>query len=188
MISHLGPDDDLDTCADLAAQIMHGEMSKGARGTVALFLSTFENKVDKKGRVSVPAPFRSAVDKSHFQGIAVYRHLSLPCLEGADITFLEQISDQLYEDFSPLDTDQLSVATAILAESNQLAFDSEGRIMLPAAAKEFTGIDGQATFVGLGRKFQIWAPEQYALHRDEQRRLAAGKIKEMRPPGARGRS
>lgn len=155
---------------------------------MALFLSTFENKVDKKGRVSVPASFRNAVSDSHFSGIAVYRHLTLPCLEGGDISFLEQLSDQLYEDFSPFDTDQLSVATAILAESNQLAFDSEGRIMLPWAARDFTGIEDQATFVGLGRKFQIWSPDQFALHRDEQRTVASSKIKEMRPPGARGRS
>jgi MraZ protein len=155
---------------------------------MALFLSTFENKVDKKGRVSVPAPFRNAVAHSHFQGIAVYRHLSLPCLEGGDISFLEQISDQLYDDSSLLDTEQLPMATAILAEANQLSFDSEGRIMLPPAAKEFTGIDDQASFVGLGRKFQIWAPAQFAMHRDEQRIVASGKINQMRPPGARGRT
>ena len=155
---------------------------------MALFLSTYENKVDKKGRVSVPASFRTAVASSHFQGIAVYRHLSLPCVEGADISFLEQLSDQLYEDFGPFNTDQLSVATSILAESNQLAFDSEGRIMLPASMKDFVGIEGQATFVGLGRKFQIWAPDRFAEHRLQQREIAADKITELPPFGARGRS
>ncbi|MBO6505558.1 MAG: hypothetical protein JJ850_08420 [Kordiimonadaceae bacterium] len=155
---------------------------------MALFLSTFENKVDKKGRVSVPASFRTAVASSHFQGIAVYRHLSLPCVEGADISFLEQLSDQLYEDFGPFDTDQLSVATSILAESSQLAFDSEGRILLPAAMREFMGIDGFATFVGLGRKFQIWAPDAFAEHRAAQRDIAADKITELPPFGKRGQT
>lgn len=155
---------------------------------MALFLSTFENKVDKKGRVSVPAPFRNAVASSHFPGIAVYCHLSLPCVEGADISFLEQLSDQLYEDYGMFDADQLSVATAILAESAQLAFDGEGRIMLPAAMKDFVGIDGQATFVGLGRKFQIWSPDKYAEHRTQQREVAAEKITKLAPFGSRGRS
>ncbi len=148
---------------------------------MALFLSTFENKVDKKGRVSVPASFRTAVASSHFQGVAVYRHLSLPCLEGADISFLEQISDQLYEGFGPFDNDQLSVATSILAESSQLGFDSEGRILLPAPMRDFMGIDGHATFVGLGRKFQIWAPDQFAVHRTAQRDIAADKAPSLPP-------
>ncbi|WP_262694881.1 division/cell wall cluster transcriptional repressor MraZ [Kordiimonas aquimaris] len=154
---------------------------------MALFLSTFENKVDKKGRVSVPAPFRSAVSSSHFQGIAIYRHLSLPCVEGADISFLEQFSDQLYEDFSPFSTDQLSVATAILAESHQLAFDPEGRVMLPQVMREFMGIDGLATFVGIGRKFQVWEPKAFAAHRQEQREIAVDKVTTLPPVGARGR-
>lgn len=152
---------------------------------MALFLSTFENKVDKKGRVSVPASFRTAVATSHFQGIAVYRHLSLPCVEGADISFLEQLSDQLYEDFGPFDTDQLSVATSILAEADQLGFDSEGRVLLPASMKEFMGVGAHATFVGLGRKFQIWAPDRFAEHRQEQRAVAADKITKLPPFGAR---
>lgn len=155
---------------------------------MALFLSTYENKVDKKGRVSVPAPFRTAVASSPFQGIALYRHLNLPCLEGADLSFLENLSDQLYEDYGLFNADQLSVATAILAESAQLAFDGEGRVMLPAAMKDFTGIDGQATFVGLGRRFQIWAPDRFAEHRMAQRDIAADKITELPPMGARGRS
>ncbi len=140
---------------------------------MAFFLSTFTNKVDKKGRVSIPAPFRNAVAKSHFSGVVVYQPLNLPCIEGADISFLEQLSDRLYGDFGPFDPDQMSVATAILAGSAQLSFDTEGRVMLPAELKEYAGIEGQATFVGIGRKFQIWAPDAFKAHREEQMNIAA---------------
>ncbi len=152
---------------------------------MALFLSTFENKVDKKGRVSVPASFRTAIAPSHFQGIAVYQHLELPCLEGADVSFLEHLSDVLYEDYGAFDIDPLSVATAILGDSAQIAFDSEGRIMLPAAMKAFIGVTDHATFIGLGRKFQIWAPDKFAAHREEQRALASDKVKSLPPFGSR---
>ena len=142
---------------------------------MAFFLSTFTNKVDKKGRVSIPAPFRNAVAQSSFTGVVVYQPFNMPCIEGADISFLEQLSDRLYGDFGPFDPDQMSVATAILAGASQLSFDPEGRVMLPTELKEFAGIDGQATFVGIGRKFQIWAPDAYAQHREEQMALAAQK-------------
>lgn len=155
---------------------------------MALFLSTYENKVDKKGRVSIPASFRSAVDVQNFQGVALYQHLSLPCLEGADVSFLEQLSEQLYGDYGPFDTDQLSVATMILGASAQLAFDSEGRIMVPASMRDYADIQGQAVFIGLGKKFQVWEPAAFAEHRLQQKEIAAVKVTELPPFGGRGRS
>lgn len=155
---------------------------------VAFFLSTFTNKIDKKGRVSVPAPFRAAVSESHFPGIVIYRPLNLPCIEGADISFLEQLSDRLYGDFGPFDPDQMSVATAILAGASQLAFDPEGRVMLPAELRSFAGIDGQATFVGIGRKFQIWNAADYAAHRENQLAVAAATAPNLPPFGGGGQA
>ncbi|NVJ99426.1 MAG: division/cell wall cluster transcriptional repressor MraZ [Alphaproteobacteria bacterium] len=155
---------------------------------MAFFLSTFKNKVDKKGRVSVPAPFRSAVASGNFPGIVVYRPLNLPCIEGADMSFLEQLSDRLYGDFGPFNPDQMSVATAILAGSSQLQFDPEGRVMLPNELRDFAGIDGFATFVGLGRKFQIWGAEAYEAHREEQLAMASETAPKLPPFGGGGQS
>lgn len=155
---------------------------------MAFFLSTFKNKVDKKGRVSVPAPFRSAVAAGHFPGVVVYRPLNLPCIEGADMSFLEQLSDRLYGDFGPFNPDQMSVATAILAGASQLQFDPEGRVMLPAELREFAGIDGAATFVGLGRKFQIWDTAAYEAHQKEQLALASETAPNLPPFGGGGQA
>lgn len=156
-----------------------GEL-KGARG-MAFFLSTFTNKVDKKGRVSVPAAFRNAVANSHFPGVVAYKPLNLPCIEGADISFLEQLSDQLYGDFGPFDEEQMSVATAILGGASQLAFDPEGRVMLPSGFRDEAGIESQVTFVGLGRKFQIWDAAAYELHKEKQLKLAAQTAPKLSP-------
>ncbi len=140
---------------------------------MALFLSTYTNKVDKKGRVSVPASFRQAVTPSNFKGIIVYPHLTLPCLEGADMNFLEKISDHLDTEFGPFNPDQATIATAILADSSSLSFDPEGRVMLPQDLLEFAEIDGQATFAGLGPRFQIWNPDAFTAHKIEARKKAA---------------
>lgn len=152
---------------------------------MAFFLSTFTNRVDKKGRVSVPAPFRNAVCASEgaFPGIVIYRPLNLPCIEGADLAFLEQLSDRLYGDFGPFDPDQMSVATAILAGASQLSFDPEGRVMLPAELKAGAGIDDACTFVGIGRKFQIWNPEAFEAHKADQLGRAAEQAPKLPPFG-----
>lgn len=155
---------------------------------MALFLSTYENKVDKKGRVSVPASFRTAVATSHFAGVAIYRHINLPCIEGSDISFLEQLTERLYREYDPIAFQELPTATTILAESNQLAFDSEGRILLPAAMKDHADIGSQATFVGIGRMFQVWDPAKFAAHRMQQRDIVVDMSKAKAPAETGGRS
>ena len=49
---------------------------------MALFLSTFVNKIDRKGRISVPASFRVAVAGQSFHGVILYRSHKHPAIEG----------------------------------------------------------------------------------------------------------
>ena len=137
---------------------------------MALFLSTFVNKVDKKGRVSVPAPFRTALAGQSFSGIVAFRSFKLPAIEGSGIDRMEEMSARIdaLNEFSE-DRDALS---SVFADSEQLAFDGEGRIILPQALCEHAGITENAAFVGLGRTFQIWEPQRFERHRDELRERA----------------
>lgn len=64
---------------------------------------------------------------------------------------------------------QDDLATAIFAEFVPCPFDSEGRIGVPAHLLTYAGIDEAATFVGLGRKFQIWTSAAFEKRRDAAR-------------------
>lgn len=141
---------------------------------MALFLSTVTNRVDKKGRVSVPAPFRAAVYEQSFQGVVLFRSNSHPCLEGFDFSYMEQLSARL-DDFDLFSDEQDDLATAIFGDSVQLAFDGDGRITLPVELMEYAGVVDKASFVGLGKKFQIWLPEAYELRRKEARENVRAK-------------
>ncbi len=98
---------------------------------MALFLSTFVNKVDRKGRVSVPATFRAALAGQAFNGIVAYRSSKLPPVEASGIDRMEEMSARIdaLDEFSE-DRDALS---SIFADAQQLAFDGEGRVVLPEA-------------------------------------------------------
>ena len=98
---------------------------------LALFLSTFVNKVDRKGRVSVPATFRASLTGQAFNGIVAYRSFKLPSIEAGGIDRMEEMSARIdtLDEFSE-DRDSLS---SIFAEAQQLAFDGEGRVVLPEA-------------------------------------------------------
>jgi len=147
---------------------------------VALFLSTFVNKVDRKGRVSVPATFRAALAGQSFLGIVAYRSFKLPCVEGSGIDRMEEMSgrvDQMAQFSEPYDN-----LAVVFSDAQQLPFDGEGRIMLPQALAEHAGIADHAAFVGQGRTFQIWEPERFKTHQDELRERARRQGVTLPPP------
>jgi len=139
---------------------------------VGLFLSNFECKVDRTGRVSVPKPFRNALAPSSFDGLVLYQSEDPACLEGASYEFLENLADSLYSDKSPFDPSVMSVATTILAEAQQLTFDPEGRVRMSDDFRDYANIKDKALFFGLGKKFMIWNPEAYQAYRQSQRESA----------------
>lgn len=151
-----------------------------------LFLSTTTNKVDRKGRVSVPAAFRSSLPASGYQGIVAYASFRHACLHGADLGFMEQLSDSIHGDFGLYSDENEALANAILGSARQLPFDPEGRISLSRDLMDHAGITGEATFVGLGKTFQIWEPVAYEAHRLVQRALAEEKAGELGPIVRRG--
>lgn len=137
---------------------------------MALFLSTFVNKLDRKGRVSVPASFRLALTGQNFNEIIAFPSFKLPALEASGIDRMEEVSDRIDQlaEFSE-DRDALS---SILADAEPLAFDGEGRIVLPEALCKHAGITENAAFVGRGRTFQIWEPQRFQAHQQEMRERA----------------
>lgn len=146
-----------------------------------LFLSTVTMKVDRKGRVSVPANFRAAVGNDTFNGIILYPSFRRPCLDGADMGFMERLSESIHGDFGLYSDSHEALATATLASAQQLTFDSDGRVGLPKDLAAHAGITDQATFVGLGRTFQIWEPDAYQAHRSAQQAAAEKAAKDLSP-------
>jgi MraZ protein len=149
---------------------------------MSLFLSTVINKVDRKGRVSLPATFRAALPDNG-TGIVLFRSSNHACLEGFGRDRMTELAARLdhYDLFSSAQDD---LATALFGEAVQLAVDGDGRIVLPADLLAHAGIDDAAAFVGLGGKFQIWAPGAFEARRAEARKNV--KTQGLTLPRARG--
>ena len=137
---------------------------------MALFLSTFVNKVDRKGRVSVPASFRAALAGQSFLGIVAYRSFKLSCVEGSGIDRMQEMSGRV--DAMGQFSESYDNASVVFSDAQQLPFDGEGRVMLPQGLAEHAGIIEHAAFVGQGPTFQIWEPERFKAHQAELRERA----------------
>jgi MraZ protein len=144
-----------------------------------LFMSTTTNKVDGKGRVSVPAPFRLVVAGTGFNGVVCYPSLNVDAIDGCPMERFEELSRSI-DEFGPMGDAQISFASALMATAHPLTFDGDGRIQLPDELITYAGITDRASFVGLGKSFQIWEPEAFRLHLAKQREVAREKREDLR--------
>ena len=122
-----------------------------------LFLSTYVNKVDKKGRVSVPARYRAQLAKHNFSSVILFPSYTQPAIEGCGEDFMAEMQSRLGA-FDPFAEETDDLATSIMSDSIEQTFDSEGRIVLPDDLLKHAGITDSAAFVGRGDRFQIWEP------------------------------
>jgi len=141
---------------------------------MALFLSTFTNKVDAKGRVSVPAQFRSSLVNDNFSSMVVYESFINDCIEGCDLERIKKISESI-DDLDPYSEERDAFATAVLGGSVQLSIDGDGRVILPENLLKKAKIKDQAVFVGKGSTFEIWHPEKFEEYMKQAKSQAKSK-------------
>ena len=125
-----------------------------------MFLSTYENKLDKKGRVSVPSSFRSYLSNLGYNGIICYPSFNNQSIEAWPQERIEKISNSI-DSLNPFEEKRDFFATSVLSESENLQFDSEGRVSLTTKLLNHAKIKNHVLFVGLGKTFQIWEPKNF---------------------------
>ena len=129
-----------------------------------MFLSTYENKLDKKGRVSVPASFRAYLSNLGYNGIICFPSFNNQSIEAWPQDRVEKISNTI-DTLNPFDEKRDYFSTSVLSESANLQFDSEGRILLTSKLLKHAKIRNSMIFVGQGKTFQIWEPTTFEKFR-----------------------
>jgi MraZ protein len=127
---------------------------------MALFLSTFINKIDAKGRVSVPSQFRASLINESFSGMVIYESFVNECIEGCDIERIKKLSESI-DNLDPFSEERDAFATAVLGGSTQISIDGDGRALLPSDLLKKVKIKHELVFVGKGSTFEIWEPKRF---------------------------
>jgi len=149
---------------------------------MALFLSTYVNKVDKKGRVSVPSRFRSVLTGKGFESIVLFPTVNGDAIDACGMDVMENLLEKI-GGFDPLSEDRESYADVLMSDAIELSVDGDGRIMVPLDMLEEAGIEvgGQCAFVGRGDSFQIWNPAAFAT----RKKMARERTRNRRAAGAK---
>jgi MraZ protein len=139
------------------------------------FVSTYTNRLDAKGRVSIPAAFRIVLIGDGFDGLYCCPTLDARAVDAGGNRLRNTIRESLkrFEPFSPEHED---LSTALIGESEILKIDQDGRVVLTPSIMAHAGIADRVTFVGQGYKFQIWEPERFGAFREE----AKNRVREIR--------
>ena len=136
-----------------------------------MFLSSYENKIDKKGRVSVPATFRSYLNSMGYNGFITYASFNHSALEACSLDRIEKLSNTI-DSLNPFEEKRDFFATSVLSESENLQFDTEGRVSISEKLLNHANIKNSVLFVGQGKTFQIWEPKNFEKFRAFARKKA----------------
>lgn len=144
-----------------------------------LFVSRYINKIDKKGRVSLPSSFRSALPKSNKNEIILYKSIKTQSIEGCGTDRINEIAKRINNlDFFSEDYDDFS--TSIFSEIVNTRIDQEGRFLIPEEFKKYANIKNEASFFGQGYFFQIWEPQNAISHSEQTRKRLLKEKKSLR--------
>jgi MraZ protein len=127
------------------------------------FLSSHTFKVDRKGRVSVPAEYRVTLAELNSEGFLAFPSLTEAAVRACASGALDQITAQS-DPLAVFAPTPVSHALISVPDIVRLSFDAEGRVLLPQALTEHAGITDAATFAGRLHYFEIWQPERFRAH------------------------
>ena len=147
---------------------------------MALFLGRHVHKIDRKGRVSVPAPFRFALSGQIEHGIVAVPSFKLPSVDCYGMDKLEDLSRNL-DGLAAFSEERDDFAAAIFGSAIQLSLDGEGRIMLPDTVISHTRITDAVAFIGGGRTFGLWEPKAADAYLGEASRRALQQGRVLKP-------
>jgi len=133
-----------------------------------LFLSQYNNKIDKKGRVSLPSAFRNILPNKNKNEIILFKSLKFSAIDGCSYERINKIAERI-DKLDIFSDDQDDFSTSIFSEIIPTNLDKEGRFLIPDSLKKYSNIVDEVTFVGQGHYFQIWEPKA-VLKRQERSR------------------
>lgn len=140
------------------------------------FLSNATKKIDAKGRVSVPAQFRTVLTRLGIQDLYAIQDFVYPAITVGGPDLLDRYERPIV-DADPFSVEANEMSLLIHGGGVFMKLDGEGRLSVTDFIRDYTGITDQVTFVGRADHFQLWDPAQYEERRRDalSRRLAGGQ-------------
>lgn len=130
-----------------------------------MFIGITELTLDAKGRLAIPTRYRDAIART-CNGQLVMTIDADECLLLYPYPAWEEFAQQLMR--APnMEMGPRSEQRNTLGNASECELDSNGRILIPGPLREFAKIERDVTFIGQGRRFEIWNTASYKTQQSE---------------------
>jgi MraZ protein len=129
---------------------------------VAGFKGQYENAIDEKGRVAIPAKMRRALTPEANETFVATRGFET-CVFLYPLDTWEQMEEQFLR-LNPFQKETRAFVRDITRWAEEVTLDKQGRIVLPRRLMEFAGLNDASVIIGSLERVEIWDPavfEQY---------------------------
>ncbi|MCD4812405.1 division/cell wall cluster transcriptional repressor MraZ [bacterium] len=145
-----------------------------------MFLGTYTHTVDEKGRLSIPSRFRDVLSEKQLPEKVIVTQGLDACLVGYPVNEWKIFQEKIVN--RPMNkSDDRYFIRRLLAGATECTLDKQGRIMLPAALRNYAGVTREAVVVGVSNRIEIWSPERWEkyLHDGKSLEEIAEQIEDL---------
>jgi len=126
-----------------------------------MFIGQYTHNLDDKGRLAIPAKFRSQLKK----GAVITKGLD-NCL----FLYPKDQFTKMAEKFANLPMNQSKVRALVrhmIGGAIDVEFDNQGRVTLPIYLRDFADLKKNTVISGLYNHIEIWNEEKWSGYKDE---------------------
>ncbi|OYW08082.1 MAG: hypothetical protein B7Z53_05310 [Rhodospirillales bacterium 12-71-4] len=139
------------------------------------FVGTHTGKLDRKGRISVPAPFRAELEAAATNQLVFRTSHTHPCIEARSRPVFQKIVYGI-QDLPHFSEERELLEATLISGSEMLKLDSEGRLVLPEEMIAECELGDQVAFLGKGDRFEIWNEAAARAHIADSKK----RVRELR--------
>ena len=139
-----------------------------------MFRGRFHHNIDAKGRTSLPSRFREVLQASEETHLVVTNFFD-ECLVAYPLAEWEELEKKISE-LSMMREEVVAFQRFFLSGASECTIDRLGRILIPVPLRQYSGLDREVVFVGMGKKFEIWDKQRW----EEKFQAAAVQAREKR--------
>jgi len=126
-----------------------------------MLLGEYKHSVDKKGRIAIPAKFRTFLG----DGAIITRGLD-KCLFVFGMDEWRKLADELMN--LPLaKSNSRAFVRLMLAGAADVKLDSQGRVLIPEYLRKYAGLSEKAVVAGLYNRMEIWDTDQWEDYKEK---------------------
>jgi len=123
-----------------------------------MFRGCFEHTIDDKGRLSIPAKLREALDAAFTPPLFLTRKEACLVAYPSDAW---RVLETRVNGMSSFDPQVESFRRFFVAPAQECPLDKAGRLLVPPSLRAFAGLERDVVLAGMGNHLEIWSKERY---------------------------